>query len=223
MKNKITIFCGLIVLFFAFDSNVNAKTLVITDSHGEGAFGEALAAALEQKGEEVSFYAVGGSSSIEWNQGLPQIWGYWEHHTGKADIRSTKPITPKLKDLLSTIAPDVLLIELGTNLIWREIPEVSKEAIKLMLATVRESGVKCYWVGPPELRPNKEDRISREYEIRNLLTQLVPGQGCELIQSWLFTTYPETGGDGIHYDTVPLTGKNLSREWAMGVANHVSP
>jgi hypothetical protein len=207
----------LSVLFFCFSSTAVAKTLVITDSHGEGAFGSELTALLEKQNETVSMYAVGGSTSADWNHGLQQIWGYWEHHTGKPAIRSTKPVTPMLKTLLETHSPDTLMIELGTNLIWSEIPQKSKDEIQLMLETVRQSGVKCYWIGPPDLRPNKVDRVPRELEIHAILEQLVEGKGCELVKSWTFTRFPKKGGDGIHYDTIPLIGNDLSRQWARDV------
>jgi hypothetical protein len=195
-------------------SSVFAKTLVITDSHGEGAFGSELVSLLEKQDETVSLYAVGGSTSADWNHGLQQIWGYLEHHSGKPEIRSTKPVTPLLKTLLQTESPDTLLIELGTNLIWSDIPEQSKDEILKMIETVRQSGVKCYWIGPPDLRPNKEDRVPRELEIHAILEQLVEGKGCDLVKSWTFTRFPKSGGDGIHYDTIPLIGKDLSRQWA---------
>ena len=166
-----------LILILALTEAVFAKTLIITDSHGEGAFGEALVSLLEQKNESVSMFAVGGSTSADWNHGLQQIWGYWEHHTGGADIRATKPMTPVLKSLLEKHAPSTLVIELGTNLIWREIPQQSKDEINLMLETVRQAGVKCYWVGPPDLRPNLADRIPRELEIHSILEHLVPGNG----------------------------------------------
>jgi hypothetical protein len=211
----------LVAILSVFSSTVFAKTLVITDSHGEGAFGSELVSMLEKQDDTVSLYAVGGSTSADWNHGLQQIWGYWEYHTGKAEVRSTKPVTPMLKTLLETQSPDRLIIELGTNLIWSEIPQQGKDEISNMLATVRQSGVQCYWIGPPDLRPNKMDRIPRELEIHSILEQLVVGQGCELVKSWSFTRFPNSGGDGIHYDTIPLIGKDLSRQWARDAVQRV--
>lgn len=203
-----------VIQFFLISTGFS-RTLVITDSHGEGAFGAELVSLLEKNNQDVSLFAVGGSTSADWNHGLQQIWGYWEHQTGKPEIRSTKPVTPKLQTLLEKFKPDVLIIELGTNLIWRDISPESKTEIDRMMTTVRDSGVRCFWVGPPDLRLDKEDRIPREREIHVLLEERVSGNGCVLVKSWTFTRFPETGGDGIHYDTIPLIGKGLSRQWAL--------
>ncbi len=211
----------LINLFFLSPSSFS-KTLVITDSHGEGGFGMELSVGLEKKGQEVSVFAVGGSTAADWNHGLQQIWGYWEYHTGKPEIRATKPITPNVTRLLETEKPDAIIIELGTNLIWKPIEAQAREEIKILLDTVKNSGVKCYWVGPPDLRPKPLDRAQRELEIRELLFSMVPSQGCELIMSWTFTQYPALGGDGIHYDVVPKIGPELARQWARNVIDRLS-
>jgi len=198
-----------------------SKTLIITDSHGEGAFGMELSTLLEKKGETVSAFAVGGSTAADWNHGLQQIWGYWEYRTGKAEIRYNKPITPKVENLLQVEKPDAIIIELGTNLIWKPIEEEAKEEIRVLLDTVKKSGAKCYWVGPPDLRPKPEDRVQRELEIRELLDRMVSAQDCELIQSWSFTRYPSAGGDGIHYDIIPQIGPELARQWARGAMSRI--
>jgi len=210
----------LFLLFASVESH--SKTLIITDSHGEGSFGDELVSQMEKKDASVSLYAVGGSTSADWNKGLQQIWGYREHHTGQTDVRSAKPVTPQLSVLLETLKPDTLLIELGTNLIWTEISVQSKQEIDQMLATVRASGIRCYWIGPPDLRFNQKDRVVREREIQNLLTVKVPGQGCELIPSWTFTRFPKRGGDGVHYDTIPITGKTLARQWAVDAVGRIN-
>ena len=214
MKYSKNIVFSIVLQFFLIPAGFS-KTLVITDSHGEGAFGGELVSLMEKNNQDVSLFAVGGSTSADWNHGLRQVWGYWEHQTGKPDIRLTKPLTPKLQNLLEQLKPDVLVIELGTNLIWRDISPESKNEIDRMLETVRTSGVRCFWVGPPDLRPNQEDRVSRELEIHSVLEDRVIGNGCVLVKSWTFTRFPETGGDGIHYDTIPLIGKGLSRQWAL--------
>lgn len=210
-----------VLLMLVSSSASFSKTLIITDSHGEGAFGMELSTLLEKKGQTVSAYAVGGSTAADWNHGLQQIWGYWEYHTGKAEVRYNKPVTPKVENLLQTEKPDTIIIELGTNLIWKPIEEQAKDEIRVLLDTVKKTSVKCYWVGPPDLRPKPEDRAQRELEIRELLDRMVPAQGCELIQSWSFTQYPSAGGDGIHYDVVPQIGPELARQWARGAMSRI--
>jgi hypothetical protein len=219
MKKNILIWTVLSQLI-AFSSF--SKTLVITDSHGEGAFGMELAMGLENNGQAVSVYAVGGSTAADWNHGLQQVWGYWEYHSGHPEVRSTKPITPVVSRLLETETPDSIIIELGTNLIWKPISEQDREEIRLLLSTIKKTQINCIWVGPPALRPKPMDRVQRELEIRELLYSIVPSFNCELVLSWAFTQYPALGGDGIHYDGIPGIGPDLARQWARGVIDHLT-
>lgn len=212
LLNKLFVFSTLILLFEA-----QAKTLIITDSHGEGAFGGELVSLLEKDGDNVSIYAVGGSTAHDWNDGLTQIWGYWEYHTGSRSIRSEKPTTPKLANLLSKHSPNKVIIELGTNLIWRDLSALDTEKIESLLAQVSNAGAECIWVGPPDLRPKSEAQKRREIEIQHLLETIVTSEKCELIKSWEVILYPEVGGDGIHYDQIPSIGTSLAKSWAKAV------
>ena len=206
-----------LTILLSLTFTVNAKTLIITDSHGEGTFGTELVRLLESKKINVSAYAVGGSTAADWDRGLNQVWGYWEHHTGYPEIRKTRPKTPKFSDLVNKIAPDVVIIELGTNLIWRDLTSQDTVDIQNLLTAVKNSGAKCVWVGPPHLRLKDENQINRVFEIQHLLESIIPLGDCELIASWNFTKYPMTGGDGIHYDQIPTIGKQLAKDWAMNV------
>ncbi len=205
----------LFLITFVFQ--VQAKTLIITDSHGEGAFGGELVSLIENQGDNVSAYAVGGSTAHDWSDGLNQIWGYWEYHTGTRSIRSQKPTTPKLAALLAKHSPSRVIIELGTNLIWRDLSALDTDKIEELLSLVNNTGAECIWVGPPDLRPKSEAQKRREIEIQHLLETLVTAEKCELIKSWEVILYPEVGGDGIHYDQIPSIGTTLAKSWARAV------
>jgi hypothetical protein len=206
-----------ILLFFLLSFNLGAKTLIITDSHGEASFGSKLVELIEQKNESVSIYAVGGTTAKDWVLGLNQVWGLWEHHTGGEDRRIERPKTPFFTDLITLHHPDVIIIELGTNLIWHDLTEEDSFYIDNLLESSRVSGAKCFWVGPPDLRPSTDYYERREKDIHNLLLKKIPGSPCKLIPSWNFTFYPAKGGDGIHYDLVPIFGKTLAESWAKEV------
>jgi hypothetical protein len=200
-----------------FSNLLGAKTLIITDSHGEGAFGAELVNQLESIKKNVSIYAVGGSTPADWNLGQNQIWGYWEYHTDSGGFRSSKPKTPLLKNLLEKHQPDQVIIELGTNLIWRELnSQITADVIKLV-QSIEKAKTQCFWIGPPDLRPNSVERESREAEIHQLLETEIPRYSCRLIRSWEMTEYPKDGGDGIHYDQIPDLGINLAKAWAQKV------
>lgn len=198
-------------------ASASAKTLIITDSHGEGAFGAELVRLLEAEKENVSIYAVGGSTAADWVLGLNQIWGYWEYHTGKTNIRSSKPKTPEFKKILELNQPDQVIIELGTNLIWRDLTSIDTTYIIQLMEAISENGARCFWVGPPDLRPKSQDQKRRVLEIHQLLEKEIPSHHCQLLASWEFTHYPAEGGDGIHYDQIPEIGAKLAQEWALQV------
>lgn len=194
-----------------------AKTLLITDSHGEGHFGQELVSLIEKSREEVSAYAVGGSTPTDWVYGQQQTWGYWEHHTNRPPIRYSKPVTPKLENLLSPPHFDRVIVVLGTNLLWREHRAEDIYNIEKITSLINATGAKCIWVGPPDLKPKFLNQKSRVLEIQDMLKELLPKINCELIRSWEFTHYPQNKGDGIHYDQIPRTGTQLAQKWALDV------
>lgn len=208
----ITLFLSLIFAPQAF-----SKTLIVSDSHGTGAFGGELARLIETKGENVSFYAFGGTKVIDWIEGNNLTWGFWEHHTGRIDRRGTNRNTPKLVELIKLHKPTTVMIVQGTNMIWREQTLQDSEQIRYLMNLAKESGAKCIWVGQPDLNPKEEDPKRWDLELQHLFEKEVPSMGCQLIRSWAFTNYPENMGDGIHYDQIPGIGEKLARDWARNV------
>jgi hypothetical protein len=193
--------CLISVSAFAQKSHI----LIITDSHGEGAFGPRLVQLLEAKKWKVSAYAIGGSVPSDFITGRQMEWGYWEHQTGKPDIRRSKPLNPKLVDLLIKHHPDYLIIELGTNFIWRDFTDQEKKAALDLVKKIKARNGDCFWIGPPDLRLDSPLQIERIAGAHHLLQNEVQNEGCTLFESWNFTKYPATGGDGIHYDNEPST------------------
>lgn len=208
----ITLFLSLIFAPQAF-----SKTLIVSDSHGTGAFGGELARLIETKGENVSFYAFGGTKVIDWIEGNNLTWGFWEHHTGRIDRRGTNRNTPKLVELIKLHKPTIVMIVQGTNMIWRQQTLQDSEQIRYLMNLAKDSGAKCIWVGQPDLNPKEEDPKRWDLELQHLFEKEVPTMGCQLIRSWAFTNYPENMGDGIHYDQIPGIGEKLARDWARNV------
>lgn len=207
----------LLILCLIFSNQVFSKTLIISDSHGAGAFGDELAQLLEKRGENISFYAFGGTKAIDWIEGNNLIWGFWEHHTGGIDRRDSNRNTPKLIELIKIHKPSKIIIVQGTNMIWREQTPADAENIRFLINLTHESGAKCIWVGQPDLNPSSDDAKRWNLELQHLFEKEVPALGCKLIRSWAFTNYPKDSGDGIHYDQIPGVGANLAREWAQKV------
>lgn len=208
-------------LFLVVTQSSSARTLIIADSHGEGAFGTELVRLIELQKKHVSAFAVGGSSPVDWTNGNKQIWGYWEHHTGTEPIRLNHPVTPKFANLIDKEKPNTVLIVQGTNLIWRDLKQEDLIALRELISLVSASGAKCYWIGPPDLRLVKIEQQKRILQIQEML-QVETQYRCELIKSWELISYPIKGGDGIHYDQIPFKGPELARTWARKVINNIS-
>jgi hypothetical protein len=198
------------------------KTLIISDSHGTGAFGSKLTNLFESQKEEVSFFAYGGTTAIDWIEGNNLTWGFWEHQPGLQDVRSTNQAAPIFEKLLKKIKPSQVIIVLGTNLLWRERLSKDAASIQTLLNLSREMGAKCFWVGPPDLKPKYGNQQRRVLEIHQQLEQEIPGTDCALIKSWNFTTYPQSLGDGIHYDQIQGNGQELAEAWAARVFKEVT-
>ena len=214
----------MLKLLFALtllSQNTQARTLVITDSHGSGSFGSELAQLLEQK-DQIDFYAYGGTKPIDWIEGNNLTWGYWEHHTGQLGKRGDNKNTPTLLDLLALHHPDTVIIEQGTNMVWHEQNDADRENIQFLITAVKGSGAKCIWIGPPDLNIVNNPQANINVEQNHLLLQQqTKALGCQLIESWTFTHYPEGKGDGIHYDLIPRKGAKLGKKWAIDVFSRI--
>ena len=208
-----------LLLSLALTLSSHARTLIISDSHGEGAYGSELASLIEKE-QDVSFYAFGGTAPADWIEGYTQPWGFWEYHSGRLNLRGQKRTTPLLQQLVADLRPERVIISLGTNLIWREHQAKDLQDMRALIEIVRASGAECVWVGSPDLNPGKPSQIRRELEVRELLKKEV--KNCQLIESWNFTHYPDRSGDGIHYDAIALRGKDLAKSWARNVFNQLA-
>jgi hypothetical protein len=194
-------------------SVVNAnKILMITDSHGEGLFGKELVRLIEEARGNISIYAVGGSAPRDWLEGLRGAWGYWEHHTNGANKRSSKPWTPQIDKLLKSVNPDVVVVELGTNLIWNKFTKKEHKEILSLISKINANGSKCIWIGPPGLRLNNSQREKSISDVQNVLMS-IPEKDCDVHYSWKTIRYPSSSGDGIHYDGAGKEGKAKTYQW----------
>jgi hypothetical protein len=205
----------IIVLLSILTFPISARVLVVSDSHGTGAFGAEFARLMEEQEHQVSFYAFGGSKAVDWIEGNNLKWGFWEYHSNARDRRGENRAVPKLQDLLILHKPSKVVIVLGTNMIWREPKDIDKKYIATLLEQVVQTGAECFWIGQPDLNPNSQAGVRYNLAVQTQLQEVVPSFGCQLIESWSFTNYPDGAGDGIHYDQIERIGASLAREWAL--------
>lgn len=209
---KLISFC-----FLLFSPFVSAQTLIISDSHGVGAYGSELIRLHEIKGMKISLYAFGGTRPVDWIDGNNLKWGFLEHHTGKIDRRGTNTPTPKLVELIKVLKPKMVIISLGTNIVWRDEEEEDRSQIQFLISSILKTNAKCVWVGPPHLNVTNPIHLQTIEKFHQLLKAEVTKTDCQLIESHQFTHYPDNVGDGVHYDKIPNIGSTLARQWAKDV------
>ncbi len=197
------------------------RVLMIGDSLSAGPFGEAVQRhlAIKYGPQNVAAFASCGSSPENWLADEPGFYtkcGYRESTPDKPPVfrdfeagRAPRPkLTPKIEALVKRYQPTVVVVQLGTNWMDRDLSDAQISAItRRFIAAARGSSVRqIIWIAPPDssaLR-RKQGRVHR------LIQQAAARDGFEVIDSRQLTHYVpgKTGGDGVHYNS------ESSRAWA---------
>ncbi|MFL6589364.1 MAG: SGNH/GDSL hydrolase family protein [Chthoniobacterales bacterium] len=196
------------------------SVLMIGDSLSVGKFGEVVQAHLALK-RRVAAYASCGSSPEHWLAAEPVFitkCGYRER-TSTSDIysdfvnghapRGTR--TPKLADLIRKHKPTILVVQLGTNWMDRNLSDdqMNDYLSRLVDEARRGTVEKIVWIAPPD-----SARLRRtQGRIHQVIRRAAARKGFEIIDSRNVTHYVmgKTGGDGIHYNS------ESSEAWAHGI------
>jgi hypothetical protein len=196
------------------------SVLMIGDSLSVGKFGEVLQAHLALK-RRVAAYASCGSSPEHWLAGEPDFFtkcGYRERTSG-SDIysdfvnghapRATR--TPKLADLVRKHKPTILVVQLGTNWMDRNLSDDQmNEYLGRLVDEARRGTVeKIVWIAPPD-----SSRLRKtQGRIHQIIRRAATRKGFDVIDSRNVTHYVmgKTGGDGIHYNS------ESSEAWARAI------
>jgi hypothetical protein len=197
----------LILFTLLMSFNLQAATvLVMGDSHTVGPFGASFDQFLRDGGHQVATYGSCGSVAKWWTNGQKTACGFFSRDLKGSTTRLNSAATPLVSKLLSDIRPDVVAIEFGGN--YRNLTaEFTKQDLRNLIATVKASGAKCFFITNPDTR-NYRSEIPR---LSATLKEAV-GDSCPIFESYLVTKYPATGGDGVHYSTVQ--GTPIAKEWA---------
>lgn len=186
----------------------NPVILYIGDSHSYGKFGTTIEANLAVISERVVMESSCGSSAYTWlgKTGYQKtVCGFWKKD-GKEEIRTTEHQTPKFSDELSKYNPQVVIIQLGTNMAAAEKPLNSRGSIDQLMKETKAHGSECIWIGPPDA--NSKVVTKEKLQItNNLIKELADLNGCFFIDSLQLTTFPKENKEGIHYPP------SLSKEW----------
>lgn len=215
-------FCALFFVSAACSAEpvlTNPVILFIGDSHSTGSFGMQQDALLRRvKGFRVATYATCGSAPYHWLQGGKTSCGYYFRDTEGREQRGWEIENPSLNRLIAVHQPRYTVVELGANLYGYPSDWVEKSSHEMAMAIVN-SGSKCIWIGPPQARVQPEPELGRVFDA----LQRGVGQYCLLFDSRKYTTYPATGGDGIHFNTLGEAGQRLAESWALSAYYAFSP
>lgn len=197
------------------------RVLMIGDSLSVAPFGETVQQHLARKfgPQNVAAYASCGSSPEHWLQGEPGFYtkcGYRESTPDRMPMlrdwtngKQPKPtLTPKLETLVRRHQPTLVLVQLGTNWMDRDVSdaEISSFLSRFIRAARGSSAGQIIWIAPPDSSSISSKAQAR---IHRLIQQGAKRDGFEVIDSRQLTHYVpgKTGGDGVHYN------KEASRAW----------
>src|SRR3954453_21128009 len=196
------------------------SVLMIGDSLSVGKFGEVIQMHLALK-HRVAAYASCGSSPEHWLTGEPDFitkCGY-RQRTSDSDVftdwvngRAPRPTrTPKLADLVRKHKPTVLVVQLGTNWMDRNLSdEQMNEYLSRLVDEARRGTVeKIVWIAPPD-----SSRLRKtQGRVHQIILRASARKKFDVIDSRNVTHYvmSKTGGDGIHYNS------ESSEAWARAI------
>jgi hypothetical protein len=199
----------------------STRILMIGDSLSAGPFGEAVQQHLARQfgPQNVAAYASCGSSPEHWLRDEPGFYtkcGYRESTPDGApifrDFVNGKPpratLTPKLESLVRRHQPTVVIVQLGTNWMDRNLSDAQVLSFTdRFIAAARGGSVRqIIWIAPPDSSAFRKT----QGRIHRLIQQAAARDRFEVIDSRQLTHYVlgKTGGDGIHYNS------EASRAWA---------
>ena len=130
------------------------RVMLVGDSLSNGPFGvgpSSLDAKLQALPNVLmAHYSACGTSPVNWINGLKSYCGhYFRDFSGSVSSAAAGTAeTPKLADLMASQQPNLVLIQMGTNLI-RSSLETSSAAARGLAAIVLQGKAQCVWIGPP--------------------------------------------------------------------------
>lgn len=198
------------------------KVLMIGDSLSAGPFGEAVQQHLAQRfgPQNVAAYASCGSSPENWLANEPEFYtkcGYRESTPDKppvfrdfVDGHPPRPtLTPKVESLVRRQQPTVVVVQLGTNWMDRNLSDVQiSNFLHRFVSAARGASVRqIIWIAPPDSSAFRKV----QGRVHRLIQEGAARDHFEVIDSRQLTHYipGSTGGDGIHYNS------ESSRTWAV--------
>lgn len=217
MKKTVAIILGLLSINAMADLvEKNPTILYVGDSHSYGKLGTTIEKNLSTISNHVIMESSCGSTPSTWlgKSGYAQtVCGFWKKD-GADETRSVKHNTPKFSEEINSYRPDVVVIQLGTNIAAGEKPANYKASIEEMMNLVSTANSKCIWIGPPDA--NSKIVTKEKLKVTNdLLIELSKAHNCSYIDSMKITSFPKDSKEGIHYPP------SLSAKWGEDVSKQL--
>jgi len=188
-----------------------STVLVIGDSHMVGPFGWNLDEALRNQGHQVATYGSCGSVAGWWYSGKKTTCGFYSKDLSGKVTQVNSQETPLIENLMKIIKPDSVIVELASNYVNFGNEESAIKDMKRLVKSIKDSGASCFWMTAPDMRLYRNS-ISR---LDRLVYEAV-GDDCRVFNSSEVTSYPASGGDGVHYWF--KEGLPMARNWATEAA-----
>ena len=193
----------------------DSRVLHIGDSHCMGIYGKTIDGLMRDTGATVRTEAFGGANPQWFMNGQLGVCGSYskDENGNEVTTGANQAYTPKLKDMLGSYKPNVLVVSLGANMLSCS-ESTQRSMVTGLLDQAKAAGCQIVWVGPPDSSKLSDSDNDRFYKV---LESELPKYNGVLIDSRKYTKYPP-GGDGIHYwgDEGVKQAKNWANE-AMNV------
>ena len=209
------------------DSLLATDFLFIGDSHSAGVFGRKLDESLRTLPRaSVRTFARCAATAQWWFDGTSTYCGYFDRLSDGRIISFPDAIhapTPLLTKLLAEPVSigdrRVTVVALGSNDLGWLPAKVVGENVERMTDVIRKSGSECIWVGPPSMRKFGDAKVAAMYTAIAGAVRAPGGDLCRIVDSRKYTNYPQTGGDGVHYNF--KNGAEAAAKWARGVFDEI--
>lgn len=205
------------VFSFLFAFSLYAKqemsVMYIGDSHSYGKLGSVINKNLSERFSNVTSQAGCGATAKTWLGvgGFEKtVCGYWLKDV-EGEIRSKAHQIPFFGDELKKYNPDIVIVQLGTNMAAANKPLHSKQSVIDLITMIQEFGAKCIWIGPPDAN-SKIVTKQKVGVVNQMLKEVTTKLGCYYIDSLEVTSFPENNKEGIHYPN------SLSAKWGEDVS-----
>lgn len=197
--------------------------LLVGDSHftGQVSPGTFLDREIRALQPKLTTYGVCGASTASWLKGPKTKCGLdFRSPTQSRSVPYPQSAqAPKFAEVLASAKPGLVIVALGSNMAVQgySLTTLAGEVAQ-MSALITAANARCVWITPMNARSIQgRSRSATEAalaKVRDTVWAASAGY-CDRIDGGVVMDYPERGGDGLHYSSLPgNAAREMSDEWA---------